>query len=365
MTSAEQELAIRELRLPLSLEGDEGAEFRELSEALDAVVLTEWGNLDRAYTARSRLADWRPTPHFRFDAFYARVDGRIAGAAFCRIPLKDNLDTAWIRAEVLEPYRGRGMGTALLGRVQARAEGAGRHILQSYTDHRAGFEDSGMELVEPATGHGAIPRSHPGVAFALKHGFRLEQTSRCSSLDLRARHDWDSLEAAARAASEPDYRVLTWTDRCPEEYVGQMAALMARMSTDAPAGGLDIDAEKWDSERVREVEATARDEGLTGLFAVAQHAGSGELAAYTVVYVDAGKPWLGDQDDTLVAKQHRGHSLGMLVKLANLRRLVKEFPDIQRVMTFNAEENEHMLSINVKLGFRTAGYDGEWQKRVK
>jgi hypothetical protein len=30
----------------------------------------------------------------------------------------------------------------------------------------------------------------------------------------------------------------------------------------------------------------------------------------------------------------------------------------------SAEENEHMLSIKVQLGFKAAGYDGEWQKRI-
>jgi hypothetical protein len=44
---------------------------------------------------------------------------------------------------------------------------------------------------------------------------------------------------------------------------------------------------------------------------------------------------------------------------------ISEYPAVERVMTFSAEENEHMLAINVQLGFRPAGYDGEWQKRIK
>ncbi|MDQ0030955.1 hypothetical protein J2S89_002799 [Arthrobacter bambusae] len=53
------------------------------------------------------------------------------------------------------------------------------------------------------------------------------------------------------------------------------------------------------------------------------------------------------------------------MKLANLRGLQTEHPPVERVMTFNAEENEHMLSINVQLCFKPAGYDGGWQKRTK
>jgi hypothetical protein len=97
--------------------------------------------------------------------------------------------------------------------------------------------------------------------------------------------------------------------------------------------------------------------------AVARHRASGELAAYSVLQHSASKPWLAQQDDTLVAKPHRGHRLGMLVKVLNLRRMMEAHPSVERILTFNAAENDHMLAINVALGFRPAGYDGEWQRR--
>jgi hypothetical protein len=53
----------------------------------------------------------------------------------------------------------------------------------------------------------------------------------------------------------------------------------------------------------------------------------------------------------------------MLVKVLNLRRLQQEHPEVERVLTFNAAENDHMLAINIALGFHAAGYDGEWQRR--
>ena len=70
------------------------------------------------------------------------------------------------------------------------------------------------------------------------------------------------------------------------------------------------------------------------------------------------------QGDTLVVPEHRGRRLGMLVKAANLRRLVDELPETQRVDTWNAEENRWMLGINVALGFRPSGGSGEWQLRL-
>jgi hypothetical protein len=54
----------------------------------------------------------------------------------------------------------------------------------------------------------------------------------------------------------------------------------------------------------------------------------------------------------------------MLVKIHNLRRLLAEYPAVERVITFNAAENDHMLAINIALGFRPAGWDGEWQRVV-
>jgi hypothetical protein len=54
----------------------------------------------------------------------------------------------------------------------------------------------------------------------------------------------------------------------------------------------------------------------------------------------------------------------MLVKVANLRRAQEKWPRARSVLTWNASENQHMLAINTALGFRPAGYEGEWQKRL-
>jgi hypothetical protein len=175
---------------------------------------------------------------------------------------------------------------------------------------------------------------------------------------------WDALEREALVRSGQDYELLAWTGSCPAEHAEELAVLMSRMSTDVPTGDLSVEAERWDVARVRHVEDTWRRAGLVSLVAAARHRNSGELAAYSVLQLTEAKPWLADQDDTLVAGCHRGHRLGMLVKIANLRRVLAEYPAVERVITFNAAENDHMLAINVALGFRPAGFDGEWQRTV-
>jgi len=52
----------------------------------------------------------------------------------------------------------------------------------------------------------------------------------------------------------------------------------------------------------------------------------------------------------------------MLVKLANLVRLADAAPERSVVYTWNADENDHMLAINIELGFRRCGLEAIWQR---
>lgn len=355
---------IERLVLPDALDSADAGNFLDVGELCDALTLQTWGNLDRSTPPQARLQFWRDNGYRTIQLFFVRQNGRMAARSWVRCELRENLRSAMVHVDVLEEFSGRGIGQALLRHAEGLAAAAGRTILQSYTEHPAGFDPEDRDAtVRPATGTGAVPADARGVRFALKAGYRLEQVSRFGALDVPAHAaSWDALEREARATAGEEYEVVSWTGRCPEEYAGQLAVLMSRMSTDAPTGNLSYDPEEWDVARVRHVEGTWQRAGLESLVAAARHQGSGELAAYTVLQLTPSKPWLADQDDTLVAASHRGHRLGMLVKIRNLRRLLAEYPAVERVITFNAAENDHMLAINSVLGFRAAGWDGEWQR---
>ena len=355
---------IERLLLPDALESPDAGNFLEFSRLSDALVLETWGNLDRATPARARLRYWRDDVYKRLQLFFVRDGGRMVARSWVRYELQDNLGSALVHVDVLDEFAGRGIGRALLDHAEALAAADGRTVLMTFTEHPADFDADGPDVLRPATGTGALPASARAVRFAQEAGYQLEQVERFSSLAVPpAPGLLDALEREALARAEP-YELVTWTDHCPEEYVEQLAVLMSRMSTDAPTGGLSYDEETWDAARVRHVEDTWTQAGNISLVTAARHRDSNELAAYTVLELAPGKPWLADQDDTLVAASHRGHRLGMLVKIRNLRRLLAEYPAVERVNTFNAAENDHMLAINVALGFRPAGYDGEWQRTV-
>ncbi|PZS30412.1 MAG: hypothetical protein DLM61_10840 [Pseudonocardiales bacterium] len=98
------------------------------------------------------------------------------------------------------------------------------------------------------------------------------------------------------------------------------------------------------------------------LITIAPHDATGELAGYTELDVPAEPDSPVEQVDTLVLPEHRGHHVGMLLKLTNLRELATRFPGSRSVETMNAEDNRHMLDVNEALGFLQVSYAARVEK---
>jgi hypothetical protein len=65
-----------------------------------------------------------------------------------------------------------------------------------------------------------------------------------------------------------------------------------------------------------------------------------------------------------VAGAHRGHRLGLLLKLAMLDLLAAREPQVARILTGNADGNQHMIAINEQLAFRVLSRWPSWELDV-
>jgi GNAT superfamily N-acetyltransferase len=134
----------------------------------------------------------------------------------------------------------------------------------------------------------------------------------------------------------------------------QIARLYAAMA-DAPHDA-GVESATWDAQRIRErVNALFPVYGTRQYSVAARHDASGEMAALSQVAVDPATPEWGFQMLTAVTREHRGHRLGLLVKIAMLELLATEEPQLEQIETFNAEANPHMIAVNEALGYAVVG----------
>jgi GNAT superfamily N-acetyltransferase len=343
--------------------GKDSAEFQECHALRVEHEIAVWGNLDRCPTLQEAAEFWRGNQYEERHQYLAKRGTETVGVCSVTLPLKENTCTAGIDVLIAPAHRRRGFGSALLEHAEAVARGRGRTSLDAY--HEVPLEAAkGANLLPAKSGAGGLPLDEPAVAFAVAAGYELEQVERSSRLALPVSGALlGRLESEALARSK-DYVLTGWDDSCPEDLVHAYARLKAAMSTDAPIAGMDWEGEDWDAGRVRAEEQTLIQGGVQSAVTAALQGSTGELVAYTVLNWHPGVPESILQQDTLVTWGHRGWRLGMLTKLANLRRAQDRWPAARSVLTWNANENQHMLAINTALGFKPAGYEGEWQKRL-
>ncbi|WP_150460677.1 GNAT family N-acetyltransferase [Nesterenkonia ebinurensis] len=283
------------------------------------------------------------------------------GMARIGLPISDNQHLAETDVLVAGEQRGQGIGSALWRAVEEIVREAGRSTVISYSMHLAADNDA--ETLSPAGGSGAIGADDV-TGFLTARGFLLEQVEQHSTLllpaDVSRTAAW---VAEAEQKAGVDYRLIQWTNWTPDEHLETMAGLRRRMSVDVPTGELDIQEEHWDANRVRRFDQRLRDSQHDYALTAVEHIPSGELVAFTEIRASQGRAG-AYQDATLVHGEHRGKRLGLWVKAANLDLLARELPYVDRIHTWNADENAHMLDINRRIGFQLASLEGAWQLRI-
>lgn len=359
MTTVEP--TITPLIVPVSLDADDAADFRACA-ALNRQICDELVGLpDLASDATQMLPQWQDETDAIHRGFVARIGEKIVGMIVMYIAQEQEAHAIEFDLLVPAAHWGQGIEDALLAQAEAEAHARDRNVLQTWSLHRPAEAE---RMLVPRTGWGRIPAT-PLSDLVEADGYVLEQVERNSEYDLH--EDAAPLRealTAAKALAGPDYRILEWDMPTPPELRDGFAAVLARLSTDAPSGDMDFPEESWDANRVVRRESRILSAGQAVSVVAVQYVPTGELVAYNELVIAADRTGVTDQFGTLVSKGHRGHRLGMIVKCANLLRWREQMPNSTVVSTFNAEENRPMLNINEAIGFRPVSYTGAWQKKL-
>lgn len=355
--SAQGPSALRPIHAPDRVGIPESADLEAYADFARRIQLETIGTDEFSYSA-TELAVLGGNPYLQRRRFGIFDDGRLVAAVAAWWERADAGGAPMITMVGVDPsHRRRGLGGRLLDAIEASARDAGRETTLLISEHRTD-DGSGPRLHAPQ-GLASLPAGAPSVRFARSRGYELGQLLVASALPVAGRggHFRNLAEGAARADG---YRLEAWCDRTPAEHLDAFAAARSQMVAEAPSGAVDFPDEHWDAARIRDEEARAVAAGRTHL-TVAAVAPDGEIAGFTILTLAPGRGG-AYQDDTLVLAPHRGHGLGMRMKLANLVALAEAAPERSEVYTWNADENGPMLAINRELGFRPHSMQATWQR---
>lgn len=276
-------------------------------------------------------------------------DGVTRAVAELELPQLDNRESVWLGVFTHPEHRNRGHGTALLAHLEQLARDHGRHLLNA---------EAAYPITAPRDGAG-----HPSADFLTHRGFRFGIGDVQRALDLPVPGVLLARLESEAAPHHSAYSLVSFTGRVPEEHVADYAALAANLMTQAPTGELEVEPETADVKVFRDTEETIAAQGRTRHATVAVGP-DGRLAGYTDVVTSIHDPGRAYQWGTLVWPEHRGHRLGMALKLQNAAALQRERADIRVIRTWNAEENGPMVAVNEAMGYRAVERLGEFQKTL-
>ena len=319
-------------------EADDVRRFVGLTNAVSAVD-SPWGHpMTEPMLAGQLRYGWDLEPG---RPFLTLIDGEPVAQAVYQTSKWDNQHIVGLWVAVHPEHRRRRHGSELIANLLDRARSEGR--TSAIID---GWESDGTRAF--ARQHGFEQKSQ-----AIQRRQHLDEVD-CSVVDKL----YDDAEAAASS-----YELVRRTGATPDDQLADLARLTESIN-DAPTDDLEIEDEVITDERVRNYEKAqlARDCDLHRI--VARHRETGELAGHTVVVVEREQPMYGHQHDTSVARTHRGHKLGVLLKTDMLRWLREEQPQIESIDTWNTESNDHMIEINELLGYRIMGRGLEFQRDI-
>jgi len=304
--------------------------------------------VDMPHWLGTTLSSFRSQLRYGWDGDPADVavvhdrNGRVTGVLEVDLPTWDNKHLGSVEVTVDPSQRRRGLGRQLFEAGMDRVRAQGRDLVLS-----GGFDGTAAEGFLEAMG--------------LKRA--VQEAER--RLDLLALDDERLVQELAAAESlSSGYELVRMPGRVPDDQLDGVVAMTAAIN-DAPMDDLEVEDEVFSPERIRAFETAQLASGRRRMYRlVARARDGGELVGHTMTAVERERPWWGWQYDTTVTPAHRGHRLGLLLKIEMLRWLAADEPQLRTIETWNAVSNHHMVAVNEVLGCQVVATATEWQMRL-
>jgi GNAT superfamily N-acetyltransferase len=327
-------------------------DIRELDRSDEAQLHAWWSAGHEATSHRpvdlwsdwenSRLALAQVDPENDVTLLGAYAGDAMVGSGLTFLPSRDNTHLGAVEVYVPPDHRRQGVGSTLLARAEEIVVAGGRTTLLA--DVRVPLEEDSDDS-----------------RWAEARGYAVANVDTVKVVDLAASADLlPGLEAQA-AERLGDYRLVWWTDPAPDEHLASLAAAMSRFIEEIPLGDLDLLPVAWTPERLRGRESRRAAQHREELTVIALTP-SGEVAGYTDLVIAPHAPRLASIGDTLVLPDHRGHRLGLAMKVLLHQQARALYPGAELIVTGNATTNTFMNAVNEQLGYRPVDRNLELQK---
>jgi GNAT superfamily N-acetyltransferase len=298
----------------------------------------------RTWEAHRAVAQ-NPSPYRSRRLLAVVADDRVVGTAELDLWHQSNEHLCSVEVAVLPGHRRRGIGRALFDEADRRRRADARTTVIGEVS-----VPSGLALDEVAGGRFA-------------HAMGMRSVHQEDHLVLRLPVSDEHLGRLRAAVGERGsaYDVVTWGNRCPDEYVDAFCTMNTQMAADVPSGGLDLEAVVYDEARLRTDEertSAAYDQ----VVAAARRRSDGVFGGFSQLFLAKGAEHV-QQDDTLVMPEHRGARLGTLLKLATLDVVRRDHPERRALHTWTEPDNHAMHRTNTDFGYRPVERMHEMQLR--
>lgn len=282
---------------------------------------------------------WDLEPDERY--LYLAADEPVA-VLDVQLPERDNRHLVWGSIVVHPDHRRLGHGTALVGEVLRRATEAKRTTIWLGTAE----DDLGARSFLECN----------GFHYASHDARRKQVLAEVDSERIDRLHS-QAVEAAA------DYELARLLPPVPDDLLEQLVEVTAAIN-DAPMGDLTFEDEVFDLARLRDLETARVGRGDRFYRVAARHRDTGVIGGHTVLVVNPLRSTHGSQGDTAVHRDHRGHRLGLLLKIEMMRWLAEVEPDVIEVSTWNHADNRYMIDVNEAIGYRLSRVFAMYERTV-